>query len=110
MVVKIGFAQRQRNLKRMGYTPVVTGSMRNRLRPRGIEAPRGAYDGSARKCRDTPPPVFFVSAYSKGVTREVSVSAESKGLICPKIVQNARFHGSAESKGVTGATWRVCSR
>src|ERR1700682_1285092 len=48
-----------------------------------------------------PPPGVFVSAESKGVTRGVSVSADSKGLICTKIVQNARFHGSAESKGVS---------
>jgi hypothetical protein len=29
-------------------TPVVTESMRNRLRPEGIEAPRGAYDGGSK--------------------------------------------------------------
>ena len=27
------------------YTPVVTGSMRNRVNPQRIEAPGGAYDG-----------------------------------------------------------------
>ncbi len=60
---------------------------------------------------DTPSPGVFVSVHSKGVTREVSVSADSKRLICTKIVQNARFRGSAESKGVRGAAWRrVCSR
>jgi len=63
----------------------------------------------ARKCWGTPR-VFFVSADSKGVTRRVSVSAYSKGLICTKIVQNARFHGSAESKGVTQTLSEVCSR
>src|SRR5258707_7488728 len=56
---------------------------------------------------ETPPsPGVFVSAYSKGVTGEASVSAECKGLICTKIVQNATCHGSVESKGVTGTTWR----
>ena len=29
-----------------GYTPVVTGSMRNRVNPQGIEAVRGACDGA----------------------------------------------------------------
>src|SRR5229473_5263804 len=53
-----------------------------------------------------PSPSVFVSAYSKGVTGEGSVSADCKGLICTKIVQNARCHGSAESKGVRGAGWR----
>ena len=58
-----------------------------------------------------PTPGVFVSAYSKGVAGGVSVSADSKGLICTKIVQNARLHGSAESKGVRGAAGRqVCSR
>ncbi len=60
---------------------------------------------------DTPSPGVFVSVHSKGVTSEVSVSADSKRLTCTKIVQNARFRGSAESKGVRGAaSWRVCSR
>ena len=64
------------------------------------------------KQTETPPsPGVFVSAYSKGVTGEASVSADCKGLICTKMVQNARCHGSAESKGVRGAAgWRVCSR
>ena len=60
---------------------------------------------------DTPSPGVFVSVDSKGVTGGVSVSAYSKGLICTKMVQNARFHGSAESKGVRGpGSGRVCSR
>src|SRR5260370_18009967 len=94
------------------YTAVATGSMRKRVRAQGIEAPRGACEGGglAQMCRDTPLPRFSVSADSKGVTEGVSVSADSKGLICTKIVQNARCHGSAESKGVKGAAWwRVCS-
>src|SRR6266851_5305905 len=33
------------------YTPVVTGSMRNRLRPQGIQATRGAYDGGGERGR-----------------------------------------------------------
>ena len=32
----------------MLYTPVVTGSMRNRVRAQGIEGPRGACDGGAK--------------------------------------------------------------
>jgi hypothetical protein len=35
----------------------------------------------------------------------VSVSAESKGLICTKMVQNWGLRGSAESKGVRGVVW-----
>src|SRR5713226_2169623 len=46
------------------------------------------------------PPGVFVSADSKGVAGGVSVSADCKGLICTKMVQNARSHRSAESKGV----------
>ena len=44
------------------YTPVVTGSMRNRVRPQGIEAPRGAYDGGSEAWRgsaEVPPPRVF---------------------------------------------------
>src|SRR6266446_1977558 len=98
-----------------GYTPWLTGSMRNRVRGQGIETPRGACDGGsenlARKCWRTPSPGVFASADYKGVTRGVSVSADYKGLICTKIVQNTRCHGSAESKGVRGAgCWRVGSR
>jgi hypothetical protein len=53
---------------------------------------------------DRPPsPGVFVSAHSKGVTGGVSVSADSKGLICTKMGQNASVRGSAESKGVRGA-------
>ncbi len=61
---------------------------------------------------ETPPsPGIFVSADSKGVAGGVSVSADCKGLICTKMVQNARLHGSAESKGVRGpGSGRVCSR
>jgi hypothetical protein len=36
---------------RLGCTPVVTGSMRNRVSPQGIEAPRGAYDGVSDEWR-----------------------------------------------------------
>jgi len=42
-----------------GYTPVVTRSMRNRLRPQGIEALRGAYDGVGEAWHgnvEVPPP------------------------------------------------------
>src|SRR5258708_30009611 len=38
---------REKLTARRQYTPVVTESMRNRLRPEGIEAPRGAYDGGS---------------------------------------------------------------
>jgi hypothetical protein len=37
-------------------------------------------DGFRRVRRDPPPPVFFVNAYSKGVSRRVCVNAYSKGL------------------------------
>src|SRR5260370_6114461 len=46
----------------------------------------------------TPSP-FFVSADSKAVTGRASVSAESKELICTKIVQNLSGLGTAYSKG-----------
>jgi hypothetical protein len=39
---------REKLTARRQYTPVVTESMRNRLRPEGIEAPRGAYDGGSK--------------------------------------------------------------
>src|SRR6266851_178054 len=35
------------------YTPVVTGSMRNRVRAQGIEAPRGACDGGSEARRES---------------------------------------------------------
>src|SRR5260370_38459084 len=47
------------------YTPVVTGSMHNRVRPKGIEAPRGACDGASKGWRGgggTPTPGVFVRA------------------------------------------------
>ena len=47
-----------------------------------------------------PSPPFFGTADSKGVTGTVSVSAESKGLICSKIVQNSMVLGTAHSKGL----------
>src|SRR6266852_8909420 len=42
-----------RNRKRIGYTPVATGSMRNRVKPQGIEAPRGACDGGSEAQRES---------------------------------------------------------
>ena len=51
--------------------------------------------------QDTPPPWFFGTAHSKGVSYQPFVSAESKGLICTKIVQNRKSLGSAESKGLS---------
>src|SRR5260370_15319023 len=47
---------------RRGYTPVVTGSMRNRVRPQGIEAPRGACDDASKGWRvaaEAPPSRVF---------------------------------------------------
>ncbi len=78
--------------------------MRNRVRAQGIEPLRGTNDGESEARHGSAgypdPPGVFVSADPKGVAGGVSVSADSKGLICTKIVQNARFRGSAESKGV----------
>ena len=62
---------------RLGYAPVVTGSMRNRVRGLGIEALRGADDGRClRRYGEVgdsqpgvslgPPPGFFISVHSKG--------------------------------------------
>src|SRR5258708_19370313 len=48
-----------------------------------------------------PPPTFFVTAHSRGLTRGQSVSVDSKGLICTKIVQNPMLLGSAHSKGLS---------
>ena len=48
-----------------------------------------------------PPPLFFGTVHSKGVTGSVSVSAESKGFICTKIVQFSRYLGTADSKGLS---------
>jgi hypothetical protein len=45
-----------------------------------------------------PSPLFFGTAHSKGLTTGLSVSAESKGLICTKIVQNSGGLGTAHSK------------
>jgi len=45
-----------------GYTPVVTGSMRNRMSAQRIEAPRGGYEGGSEARRGSvgvlPPRVF----------------------------------------------------
>src|SRR5467141_4999950 len=61
-----------------------------------------SWDVDSRQLKRTPPPSpFFVSAYSKGLTRVQSVSADSKGLICTKIVQNPILLGSAHSKGLS---------
>jgi len=48
-----------------------------------------------------PPPPFFGTVHCKGVMAIVSVSAESKGLICTKIVQNLGVLGTAHSKGLS---------
>jgi hypothetical protein len=48
-----------------------------------------------------PPPGISVRADYKGVTDRVSVRADSKGLICTKIVQNRAVRVRAESKGVS---------
>src|SRR5229473_4701838 len=96
--------QTQRSLKHVGYTPVVTGSMRNRLRPQGIEAPRGAYDGGSEACpdvpRDPPPPGVFVRADSKGVTggRDARVSKQAVS----KCAESRRCEAfvRADSKGL----------
>jgi hypothetical protein len=43
-------------------SPVVTGSMRNRLKSEGVEAPRGAYDDGGEAWRGSvgvPPPRVF---------------------------------------------------
>ncbi len=60
----IGFATNAGKLEaRRGYTPVVTGSMRNRVRAQGIEAPRGADGGGSEAWRGSwgthTPPVFL---------------------------------------------------
>jgi hypothetical protein len=47
------------------------------------------------------PPGVFGSAHSKGLAGGLSVRADSKGLICTKIVQNSAFRVRAESKGVS---------
>ncbi len=74
-----------------------------------------------------PPPMFFVSAHSKGVAGEKFVSAHSEGLkvavfsmswkclvsadskrftgaIC---LQESKHTGSMHSKGIRRTTWRV---
>ncbi len=50
-----------------------------------------------------PPPPVFVTAHSKEVMGMVSVSADSKELICTKIVQDSMLLGSAHSKGLSYA-------
>jgi len=55
----------------------------------------------------TPSPSVFVSAHSKGLTRGPSVSAESKGPICTKIVQNRPCLGTAYSKGLSSENKRA---
>ena len=50
-----------------------------------------------------PPPVFFVSADSKGVAGESLVSAHSTGLKVALFSAGWESLGSAESKGVSGA-------
>src|SRR6266478_2825776 len=81
------------------------------LRTWDLPQRHGDTEALNKRWHPTPPPGVFVSAYSKGVTGQASVSAECKGLIRTKMVQNSEYHGSAESKGVRGAAgWRVCSR
>ncbi len=66
-----------------------------------------SWEVDSRQLKRTPPPSpFFVSAYSKGLTRVQSVSADSKGLICTKIVQNPTLLGSAHSKGFSSENER----
>jgi hypothetical protein len=48
-----------------------------------------------------PSPLFFVTAHSKGVMTWLSVSADSKGLICTKIVHNLLVPGTAHSKDLS---------
>src|SRR5713226_3940054 len=75
------------------YTPVVTGSMRNRLRSQEIEAPRGAYDGGSKARRGSvgiPPPRVFLK---KSVQ-----SIENKG----REVEKQRQESSRVRKGLEG--------
>jgi hypothetical protein len=48
-----------------------------------------------------PPPPFFGSVHSTGVTGTVSVTVHSEGLICTKIVQKLGVLGTAHSKGLS---------
>jgi hypothetical protein len=57
--------------------------------------------GKASQKNTVTPPLFFVTAHSKGVMARLSVSADSKGLICTKIVQNLGVLGTAHSKGLS---------
>jgi len=72
-----------------GHTPVVTGSMRNRLRAQGIEALRGAYDGGGERGRrqrsrqgDMPPGCFARRVCKllkrKGGARKKSAKSEKE--------------------------------
>ena len=54
-----------------------------------------------------PPPVFFVSAESKGVAGEDRVSADSKRLEVAGFSVICEWPVSADSEGVTGAICRL---
>ena len=54
-----------------------------------------------------PPPPFFVGAHSKGLAETRSVSADSKEVICTKIVQYFRGLGTADSKELADLSSRV---
>jgi len=75
---------------RRGYTPVVTGSMRNRMRAQGIEAPRGAYDGGIegwRGCAEVPPGCFCKRVWICLIAKELIFLATTKS---PQEVEGAR--------------------
>src|SRR5216684_3170522 len=102
-------SKKRRNVSRISFpvqdlvcvfVPLTSPSSSSRL----SQTPQpSANEGAAalrkKKFLGYPPlPPFFVTAHSKRLTPRLSASAESKGLICTKIVQNSEYLGTAHSK------------
>src|SRR5713226_10255190 len=95
-----------RNRKWIGYTPVVTGSMRNRLRSQGIEALRGACEGGREARRGSVGyaiPGVCVRVAGKGLTRH-GVRKSGK----QRTYKEAFLHFSA-TEAFRGGEWRGTS-
>jgi hypothetical protein len=83
------------------YTPVVTESMRNRLRARGIEAPRGACDDRSESVRYPHPRYFAKRVWICLIPKGLTFLAMTKRL---QEIEGSRVRG-----GVAGAVCEVCS-
>ncbi len=88
-----------------GYTPVVTGSLRNRLRPQRIAALRGVCDGGSEARRERvgipPPRVFWEKRLQ--VIENKGRSAEKERKEAPTVCRE-RIYVAENGRGVE-LTW-----